>query len=372
MSTVNHLHGDPAVYGQFLVLAEPDPRGKLEDQYPEEGEVIIRRIRKFPEYAGNFWLLAAKGKSRSPLSADRAGNVSVNCKTFKIYEGTNGVKPSQLNKGELDIAAFLQDKLALGWVRVDHLEDADGVKFGCPDPATNRGRESFREYSWGLLDPHRLKQLATEMNTSEPGRKILDSWAPAVPLSVERRLLSPKGKLDVDVKRDRVTLASARARLAEAALAVREALNPPEEVKSAPVEFVAAVPPKATPAPTSFRYDPSPAPEGASAVTVTTVPSIKMGEGGRVSRHIEPTLPEHVDAHAEALKSLAEKGAAQKARQDAVEAVTEPEMVVGPNFDAEYLGTLSAPELRDLCKANGLNTARDKQTMIDRLLAPGA
>jgi len=177
MRKVYHEQGGDAPFSVF----RPARDGGEEAEYPgfdprkvkgQGNDGNVETDDEYPELQAVFWLLAPKGKGRNALSVDQKGNVKPNLDRRRFGLGTPGVKESPLNPGELDVAEFLRDQIALGNVRVDHLEDADGNPLGIPDDDVWAGRDSARDWCWGVLDPARLKQLDEELSASEDGRQL--------------------------------------------------------------------------------------------------------------------------------------------------------------------------------------------------------
>lgn len=230
MSKVNHLHGAPAKYGALDVTREARPFGKARDMpILAPGEGVVLRDDRYPEMRIAMWLVAGKGRGRSSVRVDNKGNVALSVDIIPVRLGTPGVKPSELNAQELDISGFLIDQLSKGRVRVDHLKDAKGDALGFPSATAAKTREGFQEYTWGVLDEDRLRQLAAELAESEDGRSLLEDWSPKVPSRIERRLLDHRHKTQDGMKADRAVLKKAEAELEKAAGKVRAALAPPKK-----------------------------------------------------------------------------------------------------------------------------------------------
>lgn len=223
---VRHYHGDPEIYGAFeMTRAAREPGEPAVKMNPtEEGEILVRRFDKYPEYQGTFWLVAGKGRGREAAKVDRLGNVVLNLQRFPIHVGTPGVVPDPKNPRELDFSGFLHSMLARGFVRVCHLKDADGNPLGNPSDEVNEDRVKFRDYSWGVLDAARYQQLAEELANSEQGRALLSDWKPKVRTRLANKLRNHAGKTADEAKQDLQILSEAQTYLDKASAKAKAAL----------------------------------------------------------------------------------------------------------------------------------------------------
>ncbi len=163
------------------------------EDFSKPGDVIVTPDNRYPTFAVAMWLISPKGKGRHSLHADHQGRVRPNISIIPIHVGTPGVSVSKRDDTKLDLEEFWIIQLSRGFVRVDHLKDANGEPLGLPDLATRRGGDSYTAWCNRVLDPARLKQLHAELGAAE-GRGLLTNWKPDVPNATRKALMHPGRK----------------------------------------------------------------------------------------------------------------------------------------------------------------------------------
>lgn len=226
--SVKFVHG---LHEPFPILVEALEKGQrmpdVEFDGPDQG--VARLEMRQHIYGAALWLAAPRGRGRHALHADLTGKVRPNIQIRKIYVGSPGVVVDPLDSRALDMTGWMIREGARGFVRVDHLKDADGEPLGLPDEATKRGRDSYTEWCRRLLDPTRLQQLQEELSKSEEGRTLVAGWRPLVAGFVKETLERPGNKSEGRRKHDAETLASIEGQMGKAADIIDEALAAPSE-----------------------------------------------------------------------------------------------------------------------------------------------
>lgn len=229
MATPDHYHGDPSIYGAFRVASPARPRGAPAPALPDsdpDNPIVVMRSDRYPELQGVFWLLSGRGRGREAMLVDRQGNVSPRLMVDDIHIGTPDVEPSKLDPQDLDLRGYLHRMLTMGWVRVDHLQDAEGEPLGFPSDEIRSDRTMWRDWAWRVLDVARLRQLASELDDAEPGRKLNGAWAPRLRMALEMKMRGHKGKTTDEAKHGSEIADTAQRYLDKAGARMRAAVNP--------------------------------------------------------------------------------------------------------------------------------------------------
>ena len=204
------------------------------EAFSDDKPIVITTDRSTPVYGAVYWLASPRGRGRYAISADARGNVAPNLVVHYFHIGSPGATIDQLDKHKLDLSGAHIRLLARGFVRVDHLKDADGKPLGVPSRDVQRDAQRWHEYKMGLLDVDRMRQLQQELSASEDGRTLLAEWNPRIPRSVEVALTAPGKKTLAEIQLDRKLADDMREKVKTIADKIRDALEPVKPVEPTP------------------------------------------------------------------------------------------------------------------------------------------
>lgn len=228
----NLLQGGRADFPILGVSPEDVGKGELDkNELARTGITgLAQRLSEYPDYQAVFWLATPQGRGRYSVHVDLKGNVQPHLLHKRFGLGTEGVKESETHPGELDCERFLHNMLAKGWVRVDHLENAEGEKLGIPPSHIWRERTTARDWCWELFDAARLQQLQRELR--EYGRELLPTFNPQIPRHVLNQLEDAEGKSAGQIARDNAIRNAAQRYLGKLRERYMAALYPDEKAST--------------------------------------------------------------------------------------------------------------------------------------------
>lgn len=224
MSKVTGVQGHDAPYNLVRAAGKNElpelPESLLNDE--EKQWMSVQGDRRKPVYGAVYWLISPKGAGRETLVTDHQGNVMPRLVIRDdIGAAAEFVKDHDFDKNDLNLLDFAKSMQARGFARVDHLKDEHGVPLGMPPVEIRNHRTRMRDWSWGVLNEARLKQLAAELEESESGRRLLANFEPQVSSHVRQTLQYAGGKTESQRKADMDTLATAEKYLGKAAAKIR-------------------------------------------------------------------------------------------------------------------------------------------------------